>query len=180
MKEHPRYKSTKPLKSDKPGEKNVDDIMYVENSQRVKKPLYVQVDDCTKLVTGVVMKNKSEEKCTSAILAVKTDYGVKGGEMKTLTFDGKPSVVPLGHYLKEHDIELILKAAGQKVGLAEVNIRIIRVKARSTNAGVRDKYGYLPPNQFNMDLCLDSVQVINRLLHMRISQYSKLIWVLLS
>ena len=37
MKEHPRYKSTKPLKSDKPGEMNVGDIMYVENAQGVKK-----------------------------------------------------------------------------------------------------------------------------------------------
>ena len=163
MKEHPRYKSTKPLKSDKPGEKNVGDIMYVENAQGVKKPLYVQVDVCTKLVTGVAMKNKTEDECKSAILAVKTDYGLKGREMKTLTFDREPSVVPLENHLKEHGIELILKAAGQKVGLAEVNIRIIRVKARSTKAGVRDKYGYLPPNQFNMDLCLDCVQVINRL-----------------
>jgi hypothetical protein len=83
--------------------------------------------------------------------------------MKTLTFDREPSVVPLENHLKEHGIELILKAAGQKVVLAEVNIRIIRLKARSTKAGVRDKYGYLPPNQFNMDLCLDCVQVINRL-----------------
>jgi hypothetical protein len=152
MKEHPRYnKSTKPLKSDKPGKKNV------ENAQGVKKPLYVQVDVCTKLVTVVAMKNKTEDECKSAILAVKTDYGLKGGEMKTLTFDREPSVVPLKNHLKEHGIELILKAAGQKVRLAEVNIRIIRVKARSTKAGVRDKYGYLPPNQFNMDLCLDCV-----------------------
>jgi hypothetical protein len=114
-------------------------------------------------VTGVAMKNKTEDECKSAILAGKTDYGVKGREMKTLTFDREPSVVPLENHLKEHGINLILKAAGQKVGLAEVNIRIIRVKARSTKVGVGDKYGYLPPNQFNMDLCLDCLQVINRL-----------------
>ncbi len=28
---------------------------------------------------------------------------------------------------------------------------------------MRDKYGYIPPNQFNMDLCLDYVQIMNRL-----------------
>jgi hypothetical protein len=57
----------------------------------------------------------------------------------------------------------IEKAAGQKVGSAEVNISIIRMIARSTEAFVRDKYGYIPPNQFNVDLCLDFVQVMNRL-----------------
>jgi hypothetical protein len=75
--------------------------------------------------------------------------------MKTLTFDREPSVVRWENHLKEHGIELILKADSQQVGLAEVRIRIIRVKVRSTTAGVRDKYGYLPPNQINMDLCLD-------------------------
>ncbi len=77
MKEHPIYKSAKPLKFDKTGEHNFRDIMYVENAEGVNKPLYLQVDVCTKLVTGVAMKNKTEEECTSAILAVKTDYVVR-------------------------------------------------------------------------------------------------------
>ena len=47
-------------------------------------------------------------------------------------------------------IKLVLTAAGQKVGLAEVTIRLIREKARATKAGVRAMYGYLPANQFNM------------------------------
>ncbi len=54
-----------------------------------------------------------------------------------------------------------MKAAGQKAALAEVNIRNIQVKARKMKAGVREKFKYLPPNQFNMDLCLDSIQVMN-------------------
>jgi hypothetical protein len=111
--------------------------MYVENTQRVKKPLYVQVDVYVKVVTGVAMQNKT---------AVKTDYSVQGSEMKNLTFDREAIVVHLKNHLKEHGIELILKAAGQKVGLVEVSIIIVRVKERSTKAGVRDKDGYLPPN----------------------------------
>ncbi len=103
----------------------------------------MQVDACSKLMTGVAMKNKTEDECKLAILAVKTDYGIKGREMKTLTYDRELSVVTLENHLKEYGIELILKAA-QKVGLAEVNIRIIRVKARSTKTGVRDKYGSVP------------------------------------
>jgi hypothetical protein len=38
-------------------------------------------------------------------------------------------------HLKEIHIELILKASGQKVGLAKVKIRSIRVKARSSKSG---------------------------------------------
>ncbi len=49
------------------------------------------------------------------------------------------------------------------MGLAEVSIRLIREKARATKAGVRAKFGYLPPNQFNMDLCLDTIAVLNQI-----------------
>ena len=81
--------------------------------------------------------------------------------LQKLIFDREPGIVPLELTLKEYGIELFLKAAGQKVGLAEVNIRNIRIKARKTKAGVREKYKYLPSNQFNMDLCLDSIQIMN-------------------
>jgi hypothetical protein len=57
----------------------------------------------------------------------------------------------------------MLKAVGQKVGLAEVSIRLVREKARATKAGVRAQYGYFPLNQFNLDLCLDSISVLNRI-----------------
>ena len=49
------------------------------------------------------------------------------------------------------------------MGLAEVSIHLVCGKARATKAGVHAKYSYLPPNQFNMDLCLDSIQVLNRI-----------------
>jgi hypothetical protein len=64
-----------------PGKSNFGDKMYVEKAQRVNKPLYAPVDFCTKLATGVAMKNKTEEACISVILAVKTDCGVKGREI---------------------------------------------------------------------------------------------------
>jgi hypothetical protein len=123
----------------------------------------LQVDVCTKFVTAVVMNNKKESECTDAILAVKDDYELKGRKMETLNFDREPGVAPLEGVLKQNGIELILKAAGQKVGLAKVNIRTIRVKVRKTKAGVRDRYKYLPPNQFNMDLCIDCLSVMNRI-----------------
>ena len=39
--------------------------------------------------------------------------------------------------IEARGIKLSLKAAGQKVGLAEVSIRYLREKARATKAGVR-------------------------------------------
>ena len=39
--------------------------------------------------------------------------------------------------IEARGIKLSLKAAGQKVGLAEVSIRLIRGEARATKAGVR-------------------------------------------
>ena len=64
--------------------------------------------------------------------------------------------------IEARGIKPILKAAGQRVCLAEVSIRLIREKARATKAGVSAMYGYIPANQFNLDLCLDTVSVLNR------------------
>ena len=79
-------------------------------------------------------------------------------------FDQEPRIVPLEDTLLNNGIDLRLKAAGQKVGLAEVSIRMIREKARATKARIRAKFGYLPPNQFNVDLSLDCILVISQIL----------------
>ena len=78
-------------------------------------------------------------------------------------FDREPGIVPIEDKLLMNGIELKLKAAGQKIGLAEMSIRLVREKARATKAGVRAKFNYLPPNQFIVDLCLDSISVLNRI-----------------
>jgi len=163
MKEHARIQSSKPLQSKNPGGVTVGDIMFVEGLKNVKKPLMIHVDVCTKFVTGIPLKDKSEEICTSAIMQVKAVYTRNEQDLKQLVFDREPGIVPLEDVLNENGIELKLKAAGQKVGLAEVTIRLIREKARATKAGVRMKFGYLPPNQFNMDLCMDCISVLNRI-----------------
>ena len=139
----------------------IGDIMFVEGIKKVKKPLLIHVDVCSKLITGVPLKDKSEEVCTSAIMQVKAVYAMNKHELKQLVSDHEPGIVPMKDELSKCGIELKLKAPGQKVGLAEVSIRLIREKARATKAGVRAKLGYLPPNQFNMDLCLDFVAVLH-------------------
>jgi hypothetical protein len=104
MKEHPKYKSTKPFVSDVPGKSNVADLLFVEMNQDGKKPLYVQVDVCTKYVSGVVMTSHKKSKCTDAILAVKDDHEIKGHRMEELTFDREPGIVPLEVPIKEQGI----------------------------------------------------------------------------
>ena len=86
-------------------------------------------------------------------------------KLERLTFDRESSIVVIQEDIVARGIRLTLKAAGQKVGLAEVSIRLVREKARATKAakaGVRALYGYMPANQFNIDLCLDTIAVLNR------------------
>ena len=163
MKEHSKFKSMKPLQSDSPGDVTVGDIMFVEHTKNIKKPLMIHVDVFTKFMIGVILKDRTEDECTNAILQIKEAYRRNNYDLKQLVFDRKPGIVPTEDKLLMNGIELKLKAAGQKVGLAEVSIRLVRDKARATKAGVRAKFEYLPPNQFNLDLCLDSISVLNRL-----------------
>jgi len=163
MKEHARIQSSKPLQSENPGGVTVGDIMFIEGLKNIKRPLMIHVDVCTKSITGPPLKDRSEETCISAIMQIKAVYARNKHDLKQLVFDREPGIVPLEDVLIENGIELRLKAAGQKVELAEVTIRLIREKARATKAGVRTKFGYLPPNQFNMDLCMDSISVLSRI-----------------
>mmetsp|Transcript_10011 Transcript_10011/g.14439 ORF Transcript_10011/g.14439 Transcript_10011/m.14439 type:complete len:170 (+) Transcript_10011:426-935(+) len=95
MKEHPKYKSTKLLIADVPSKINEADLMFIETNQDGKQPLYVQMDVCTKYVTGVGMNSRKKSECMDAILAVKDDYAIKGCRMEELTFDREPGIVPL-------------------------------------------------------------------------------------
>lgn len=83
--------------------------------------------------------------------------------MKRLTFDREPEILANADGLRELSMALIPKAAGQTAAIAEVMIRKIKKKARSTEQGVRDIHNYYPPNQWNVDLCLDTVQIRNRI-----------------
>ena len=56
--------------------------------------------------------------------------------MEQLTFDRESAIVVMQEDIEAKGIKLTLKAAGQKVGLAEVTIRLIREKARATKAGI--------------------------------------------
>ena len=87
-----------------------------------------------------------------------------GKKLERFTFDRESAIVLMQDDIEAMGIKLSLKAAGQEVGLAEVSIRLVREreKARATKAGVRAMFGYMPANQFNMDLCMDTISVLNR------------------
>jgi hypothetical protein len=142
MKEHAKIKSSLVT---------AGDIMFVEGARDIKKPLLIHIDVCTKVITGVPLKDRSEEVCTDAIMQIKAVYARNNHQLNQLVFDCEPGIAPTEDELSKCGIELKLKAIEQKVGLAEVSIRLIREKARATKAGMRAKFGYLPPNQFNME-----------------------------
>jgi hypothetical protein len=163
MKQHAKTESSKPLYSDVPGEISAGDLMFIEAKADIKRPMLINVDVATKLITGVSMRGRNEDECTNAILQVKAEYAIHGRKMQVHVFDRESGMIPAEAKLQLEVIKVQFKAASQKVALAEVNIREIRIKARSAKAGVRSKYNYLPPNQFNVDLVLDSIQVLNRI-----------------
>ena len=163
LKEQNRVRSTKPLQANEPGEVGVADLMFVEGRAEIKTPLYVHVDVYSKAIIGVPMRNKTEEACLEAFKAIKAAHLIAKQELRTVVFDRESAIMALEADIRASGTDLVPKAAGQKVGLAEVNIRSIRIKARSTKAGVRERYGYLPANQFNVDLCMDGIGVLNRI-----------------
>ena len=128
----------------------------IEGRHGLKTPFYVHVDVATKLIMGYAMKDKTYVEALRAVEFIREH------RLERLTFDRESSIVAMQEDIEARGIKLILKAAGQKVGLAEVSIRLIREKARATNAGVRAMYGYIPANEFNIDLCLDTISVLNR------------------
>ena len=163
LKEHARKSSTKPLSATRPGENGVGDLMFIEGRHDVKTPFYVHVDIATKLIIGYALKNKTYGEVKRAIEFIDDQHKLMKCKLERLTFDRESAIVVMREDIEARGIiKLTLKAAGQKVGLAEVSIRLIREKARATKAGVKAMYGYMPANQFNVDLCLDTIAVLNR------------------
>ena len=118
----------------------------------MKTPFYVHVDVATKLIIGYAMRDKIYGEALRAVEFISEQHGLMKHKLERLTFDRKSSMVAMQEDIESRGVKLILKAAGQKV-----SIRLIREKARATKAGVRAMHGYTPANQFNVDLCLDTI-----------------------
>ena len=92
------------------------------------------MDVATKCVIGYALKNKTYGEVSNAIEYIDDQYKLAGRKLKKLVFDRESSITVMQNEIEGRSIKLHLKAAGQKVGLAEVTIRLIREKARSTKA----------------------------------------------
>jgi hypothetical protein len=137
--------------------------MFIEGRGGVKQPFLVHRDVSSKCVVGAPLKDRTAASVTNAVQHVVSTHRVHGHTLKKLVFDRESAIVAAEPDIESTGVQLALKAAGQKVGIAEVTIRILREKARKSKAGVRDRYGYSPPDQWNVDLVQDVIAVYNRL-----------------
>ncbi len=113
--------------------------MFIEMKPDVKRLLLVNVDVTNKLIKTVSMGNKTKDECSKALFQVKAEYAIHG-RMSTKVFNRESLMIPAEERVKAEGIQECFTAAGQKGALAEVNIRIVRMKARSAKAGEGSKY----------------------------------------
>lgn len=152
MTEHNRTTSTKEQES-KVGEDGAADLLFVEQAVGGKRAIYTHTDIGSKCRFLVDMKGKTADDLKEAVRTVDGYHRNYGHTVRTLTFDRESAVVRIQDWLLGHlRIRAKLKAAHQKVGLAEIDIRLLKDGARATKAGVRERYGYNPPPQWNQDL----------------------------
>jgi hypothetical protein len=158
MVEHIRVRSTKPLHATVPGQVGVADLMFIEiRPGQPKVPFYVHVDVFSHCLITSPMKGKTLDDVAHALAVIRGILLSMKRPLLRLVFDRESALVALELEIAASGLQLDLKAAGQKVGLAEVSIRFIREGARATKAGVRAMFGYMPPTQWNQDLCMDVV-----------------------
>ena len=85
----------------------------------MKKPFYVHVDVATKSIIGYAMKGKTYGEALRAVEFISEQHGLMKHKLERLTFDRESSIVAMQEDIESRGTKLILRAAGQKVGLAE-------------------------------------------------------------
>ena len=146
-----------------PGEAVGGDLMFVElRDGNPMKPLLVTVDVATQLGTVTTLNDRSTESLLQALSAEQAAKKFYGKPIKTLFFDREPSIITIATVLQETlGIKLEPKSAGQHVGIAERYVRMLKDNCRATKLGVIDKYSYIPPTSWNLDLILDVNSCLN-------------------
>ena len=150
LKEHARRSSTKPLNATRPGENGVADLMFIVGRNDVKTPFYVHVDVATRLIIGQTLRDKTYGSVLHAIEFVDDQHKLWRHKLEQLVFDRESAIAVMQEDIKARGIKLTLKAAGKKVGLAEVTIRLIREKPE--------------PRRLESEPCMDSSLRTNSIL----------------
>ena len=160
MVSHPQLPSTK-SKDYEVGEAAAGDVMFLENAKGGTDPALLMVDLTSRCMLGYVVEGRTTFHIKGAFDKVMSAYQEHGHKLRVLKFDRESAVVSLCDHLRGSGITPKLNAAGQKVGEAEVSIRIIKDRMRSTYYGIRQKYNYLLPKLFFKDLFIDSIKTQN-------------------
>ena len=105
--------------------------MFIEGRRGVKTPFYVHVDVATKLIMGYAMKDKTYAEALRAVEFIMEQHGLLEHRLERLTFDRESSIVAMQENIESRGIKLTLKAAGQKVGLADDRIRGSQARSNS-------------------------------------------------
>jgi hypothetical protein len=84
--------------------------MFVETKADAKKPILINVDVATKLITGVSMRGKDKDECTNAILQVKAEYAIHRCKMQTQVFDRQSGMIPAETKLKLECIKVRIQS----------------------------------------------------------------------
>ena len=163
IKEHPRQKSKKQL-SYKVGEAGAADLLFVEQATGTKAAYLLHIDLCTKTKFVIQLTNKSEEQLLAAYGKITSIHDHYNHTLRHLYFDRESGIVSLkDRLMTELKVYVHLKAASQKVGLAEVEIRYVKESARATKLGAQERLGIDLPGHFNIDLLYDVVATQNTL-----------------
>jgi len=153
MTHHPQLTSSRGL-STVPGRVAQGDIWFLESELGRKVPILLAIDEASSFMFIYVfreaalratgprfMVNDKDMHAALTMLKAVWDGAVNGLEL--IKFDREPAIASLAIaiFCKSMGIELVLNAAGHKLGLAEGSVRIVKDKGKSVTAGIPDKFG---------------------------------------
>ena len=156
---HPKLTSSQPIVC-APGEIMCGDIMFLDTEKR-KKPALVLVDAGSKCPFFEPIGGRTLGDLKTAVTSLMVNWTRAGHKPVELRFDRESAILAAKVWIETtYAMVLKPKAAGQKEPVAEVNIRIIKSKARRLKAGILHRFGYMFP--FKKLLYKYAVQLVQR------------------
>ena len=174
MKHHSLLSSSRGL-SQLVGQVVQGDFFFIEAGSRMI-PVLMVVDEASMFVfmyafvkgnpaggqSGKVMCTQGQFKV--AIAAMLNVWARAGKTCRQLRFDREGLVVAdrMADWLEYKGIRLVPTAADHKLGLIEVQGRIVKDECRAVVCGIRERYGYVFPKVYYPQLVGDVCGLLNR------------------
>ena len=141
---HSKLPSSKPVVCE-PGEIIAGDILFLDTEVK-KRPALLLIDAGSKCPFFETLKGRTLSDLQAAATSVLCNWVRVGYQPKELRFDRESAILAAKLWFKKnYNLELKPMAAGQKEGLAEVSIRIVKSRARRVKAGILFRFGYRFP-----------------------------------